>query len=240
MIIDHNNLMYRKKWEYAREHRFNGAYYYSTEIVRNIIPNVKTTRNWVTINVPGVACHHSVVFIHDNLKPFASYLWLTNSRDLVLVCGVKETMNKVRHLGIPIYVPLSIDVEYVKQFKTKKTKDTAYVGRKGKPGTEHLPKDIDYISGMRREELLKEMAKYKKVYAVGRCALEAKVLGCKVLPYDRRYNDVSVWKILDNYDAAILLQKALDDIDKNGKIMVDCTEYVEYEDMIKKHKENRK
>lgn len=240
MIIDHNNLMYRKKWEYAREHRFNGAYYYSTEIVKNIIPNVKTTRGWVTINVPGVACHHSVVFIHDNLSPFKSYLWLNNSRDLVLVCGVKETMNKVRHLGIPVYLPLSVDVDYVKQFKTRRTKDTAYVGRKGKPGTEHLPKDIDYLSGMSRAELLKEMAKYKKVYAVGRCAVEAKLLGCKILPFDRRYPDVKVWKVLDNKDAAKLLQMALNDIDKNGKLTVDCTEYPEYEEMVSKYNNRRK
>lgn len=217
MIIDHTNLMYLKKWEYAREHRFNGAYYYSTEIVKNIIPRVKTDRNWVTINVPGVACHHSVVFIHDNLSPFKSYLWLNNSRDLVLVCGVEETMNKVRHLGIPVYLPLSVDVPYVSQFKTEKTKDTAYVGRKGKPGTECLPKDIDYLSGMKREDLLKEMAKYKKVYAVGRCAIEAKILGCEVLPYDRRFPNPSVWKILDNKMAAKMLQLELDKIDKRRK-----------------------
>lgn len=217
MIIDHNNLMYRKKWEYARDHRFNGAYYYSTEIVKNIIPNVKTTRNWVTINVPGAACHHSVVFIHDNLNPFKSYLWLNNSRDLILVCGVKETMNKVKHLGTPIYLPLSVDVEYVKQFKTRKTKDTAYVGRSGKPGTSRLPKDIDYISGLKREDLLKELAKYKKVYAVGRCAIEAKILGCKILPYDRRFPDPKVWKVVDNFDAAKILQEEIDKIDKKDK-----------------------
>jgi hypothetical protein len=217
MIIDHTNLMYLKKWEYAREHRFNGAYYYSKEIVKNIIPRVKTDRNWVTINVPGAACHHSVVFIHDNLSPFKSYLWLNNSRDLVLVCGVEETMNKVRHLGTPVYLPLSVDVPYVSQFKTEKTKDTAYVGRKGKPGTEKLPKDIDYISGLPRVELLKELAKYKKVYAVGRCAIEARVLGCEILPFDERYPDPSVWKILDNKMAAKMLQLELDKIDKRRK-----------------------
>ena len=216
MIIDHNNLMYLKQWQYARNHRFNGAYYYSREIVKNIIPNVKTDRNWITINSKGVPIHHSIVFVHDNLKPQSSYLWLSNGRDLVMVCGVEETMNKVKNFGIPVYLPLSVDVDYVKQFKTKKTKDIAYVGRAGKPGTERLPKDIDYISGMNREALLKEMAKYKKVYAVGRCAIEAKVLGGEVLPYDRRYPDPSVWKILDNKDAAKILQEELDKIDKKG------------------------
>ena len=217
MIIDHNNMLYRKQWEYAGEHKFNGAYYYSREIVKNIIPNVKTDRNWVTINAVVPYINHAIVFVHDNLKPEVRLRWLSYSRDLILVCGVEKTLNRVRHLGKPIYLPLSIDVEYVKQFKTDKTKDTAYVGRPGKPGTEKLPKDIDYLSGMNRETLLKEMAKYRKVYAVGRCAIEAKILGCEVLPYDPRYPDPSVWKIVDNKDAAKILQEELDKIDKKGE-----------------------
>lgn len=214
MIIDHNNLMYRKQWEYAREHRFNGAYYYSTEIVKNIIPNVKTDRNWITINTNGVPIGHSIVFVHDNLFPERTYSWLANTRDLIMVCGVKDTMPKVRRYGTPVYLPLSVDVDYVKQFKTEKTKDIAYVGRKGKPGTEKLPKNIDYLSGMTREMLLREMAKYRKVYAVGRCAIEAKILGCEVLPFDSRYPDPSVWEILDNKDAAKILQEEINKIDK--------------------------
>lgn len=214
MIIDHNNLMYLKQWQYARDHRFNGAYYYSKEIVKNIIPLVKTDRNWVTINAGGIAPHHSIVFVHDNLTPDRSLVWLSHSRDLILVCGVKETMDKVRHFGTPVYLPLSVDIPYVSQFETDKIKDTAYVGRKGKPGTEKLPKKIDYLSGMNREMLLKEMAKYNKVYAVGRCAIEARVLWCEILPFDERYPDPSVWKILDNRFAAKMLQLELDKIDK--------------------------
>lgn len=213
MIIDHNNLMYRKQWEYAGEHRFNGAYYYSKEIVENIIPNVKTNRSWVTINAATPQISNAIVFIHDNLKTVDTYRWLQNSYNNIMVCGVKDTMKKVAHLGTPVYLPLSIDTEYVSQFKTKKTKDTAYVGRKGKPGTENLPKGIDYLSGLPREELLEEMAKYKKVYAVGRCAIEAKCLGCEILPYDKRYPDPSVWEVIDNRDAAKMLQLELDKID---------------------------
>lgn len=214
MILDHNNLLFLQKWRYAKDHRFNGAYYYSKEIVNNIIPRIKTDRNWITINVGGMALHHSIVFIHDNLNPARSMAWLSHARDLILVCGVKETMDKVKCYGRPIYLPLSVDVPYVSQFKTEKTKDVAYVGRKGKPGTEKLPKDIDYISGLPRVELLKELAKYKKVYAVGRCAIEARVLECEILPFDERYPDPSVWKILDNRFAAKMLQLELDKIDK--------------------------
>lgn len=41
------------------------------------------------------------------------------------------------------------------------------------------------------------MAHYRYVYAVGLTALEAKVLGCNVLPYDSRFPDPSVWVVRD-------------------------------------------
>lgn len=214
MIIDHNNMFYRKRWEHAGEHKFNGAYYYSKEIVKNIIPYIKTNRSWVTINVPVPRVDNAIIFVHDNLQPEKNMSWLGYSRDLILVCGVKETMDKVRHLGTPIYLPLSVDVRYVKQFETEKTKDTAYVGRRDKPGTENLPEGVDFITGLRREDLLKELAKYKKVYAVGRCAIEARVLGCEILPFDDRYPDPSIWKVIDNKDVVKILQAEIDKIDK--------------------------
>mgnify|MGYP003308040885 CR=1 FL=1 len=36
MIIDHNHLFYRRRWALAGDARYNGAYYYSQEIVNNI------------------------------------------------------------------------------------------------------------------------------------------------------------------------------------------------------------
>ena len=57
------------------------------------------------------------------------------------------------------------------------------------------------------------MAEYRRVYAVGRCAIEAKCLGCEVLPFDPRYPDPELWQVLDNKDAAAILQKELEKID---------------------------
>jgi hypothetical protein len=57
------------------------------------------------------------------------------------------------------------------------------------------------------------MAEYKNIYAVGRCALEAKALGCRVKAYDNRFPKVSMWKVVDNLEAAKILQKELDRID---------------------------
>lgn len=212
MIYDHTSKVYRAKWKLSGDDKFNGAYYYSLEIVANIIPEVKTDRNWVTINAPSQCEDHSIVFIHNNIDP-SLYDWMSIYDDLILVCGVESTCEKVKHLGTPIYLPLSIDVAEVEEHKVdKKTKKVAFVGRKMKR-TFNLPDGIDYLEGMPRELLLDEMAKYKKVFAVGRCALEAKVLGCEILSYDDRFPDPSVWKVLDNKEAAKILQSKLDEID---------------------------
>ena len=214
MIINHNDRRYRDRWELKGENKYDGAYYYSQEICENIIPLVDTTRNWITVNAKGAGCNHAIVFIHNNLHP-ESYDWLGRYgyKDLVLVCGMPETCEKVAHLGTPIYLPLSIDVEYVKSFKTDKTRKIAYAGRRAKRRNANLPKGIDYVEGVKREDFLRKIAKYETVYAVGRSAIEAKALGCKLKAYDPRYPKVSVWKVLDNKAAAKILQAKLDEID---------------------------
>lgn len=212
MIIDHNHPHYRQKWQNAGPNKYNGAFFYSKEIVKNIIPRVKTDYNWVTVNIEQTACDHAIVFIHNNLCP-ERYEWLNQFRDLILVCGIEETMPKVQHLGTPIYLPLSIDTENVKKYRTKrKTKKAAFVGRPSKRGYEgvQLPAGIDYIEDLPRTKLLAEIAKYKTIYAVGRCAIEAKVLGCEIKPYDPRFPDPDRWRIIDNKEAAIMLQEKLD------------------------------
>lgn len=213
MVISHKHPAYIRKWQKAGKNRYNGAYYYSKEIVENIIPRLKTDRNFITVNVEGVGCDHAVVFIHNNLHP-GRYDWLSRYKDLILVCGIPETVEKVAHLGKAIYLPLSVDVEYVKKFAVKeKTKESAFVGRPAKRKGLKLPKDIDILENMPRDQLLTEMAKYKEVYAVGRCAIEAKILKCRLKAYDPRFPKVSRWKPLDNAKAAEMLQAELDKID---------------------------
>lgn len=209
MIFDHTSYAAQARLRGLGDAKYNGAYYYSKEIVENIIPRVDTWRNWVTMNVAGMCYDHSIVFIHNNLNPEETYRWLSHYYDLVLVCGIPETCEKVAKWGTPIYLPLSVDVDYVRQFKRKLRIGTAYAGRLSKRN-ENVPERIPSIGGMPRENMLKEMSEYKRIYAVGRTALEAKVLGAKVLPYDDRFPDVDRWKVLDNKDAAKILQKELD------------------------------
>lgn len=205
MIIGYNSKEYTPNKQ-------NGAYWYSYELVNNIIPHIKTDRPWVTVMVKGVCYDRAIFFIHNNLRP-ERYEWLEDYKELILVCGIPETVEKVQHLGTPIFLPLSIDTEYVKGFRAKKTRDTAFAGRPAKKNLGSLPAGIDYLEGMSRFELLEKMARYKNIYAVGRTALEAKCLRCKILPYDNRFPDVKRWKVLDNKDVIPLLQAEIDRID---------------------------
>lgn len=217
MIISHDSPIYQAQRAKLGPSFHNGAYYYSVDIVKNIIPNVKTDRNWVTIMVNKECLNHSIYFLHNNLYTF-KYNFIKNYDDVIVVAGTPETAHRCRNLGRGcIYLPLSIDVDYVKQFRVKrKTKDTCYAGRAFKIYSELVPKDADRLSNLNHDELLKQMAKYKKVYAVGRTAIEAKVLGCEVLPYDPRFPNPEVWQILDNKEAAKILQEELDKYDKRS------------------------
>lgn len=209
MILDHTHPLYKaRRRGLAPGEQYNGAYYYSCEIVEQMIPNIKTDYNWVTVSV-GAAPPHSIVFIHSNVN-LGQYRYLKDIPDTILVCGLPETARRVKRYGTPIYLPLSVDVEYVKQFRVKKTKEVAFAGR---PSKDTIYEKVDKLKGLERAELLTEMAKYKKVYAVGRTAIEAKILGCEVLPYDSRFPDPSIWKVLSNQDAAKILQEQLDKID---------------------------
>jgi len=224
MIIDHTNPYYKGRWTNSGSNRFNGAYYYSKEIVENIIPLIKTDRSWVTVNIPQdnnepqfcqCGCEHAIVFIHNNLHP-ENYDWLSKYKDLILVCGVPETCDKVKHLGTPIYLPLSVDTEEVLTHETEKTKGVCFAGRWSKHLGGKFCANHDIITGLPRDRFLDKIAQYEKCFAVGRVAIEAKVLGCEILPYDPRFPDPSVWKVLDNKDAAEILQNKLNEIEGHG------------------------
>ena len=218
MIIDHTHPLYvKKRNSMDKDNKYNGAYYYSKEIVKNIIPNVKTDRNWITIRLQEMKDHpdHSIIFIHNNKNP-NYYEYLKDYKDCILVCSLPKTAENLQYFGRTIYLPLSVDVNYVKRFRVKeKTKEIAYAGRKLKLSyfNNRVPSGTEILSGMTQAQLLKEMAKYKTIYASGRTAIQAKILGCKVLPHETNFPDSRVWKILDNLDAAKMLQKMLNEID---------------------------
>lgn len=195
----------------------NGAFWYSKELYENVVPKIKTKRGWCLINVDNQCEDDMVVFIHNNANP-ERYEWLGNYKNLILVCSQPKTLNAMIEMFPKfhcIYIPLSIDTKYVKQFKAKrKTKEIAYFGRLVKCPKKIKEDDkIDKICGDDREKLLKQVAKYKKVYAIGRCALEAKCLGCKVSQHEGEYQNID-FPLLDNKDIIPELQRLLDEIDQ--------------------------
>lgn len=228
MIIDYQHPAYQTKHRAMWHGQYNGAYYYSKEIREFLIPKIKTDRNWITINIKGFGADHSIVFVHNNLHP-DHYDWMAKYKDLVLVVGVPETRSKVAHLGKTIYLPLPIDKANVAQYIVEKDKEVCYAGR----GRKFIGKKVegDPICDLPREEMLEKMAHYKKVYAVGRTAIEAKILGATILPFDSRFPDVSIWKALPYEGAARLLQRALDDVEA-GADHIDCTKYDFYESLL--------
>lgn len=195
----------------------NGAYWYSKELLENVIPYIKTNRNWILINAEHTCYDHSIVFIHNNAHP-ERYEWLAPCKDLILVCSTIKTLETMIEM-FPhfhsIFIPLSIDINYVKQFKAKrKTKKVCYYGRLEKcPKKLMKDKSIVKLGDGERDELLKEAGKFKTVYAIGRCALEALALGCDVKAHEGEYNCVK-FTLLDNKEIIPELQRLLNEIDK--------------------------
>lgn len=194
----------------------NGAYYYSQEIVKNIIPNVKTTRNWDTLGMKSVgSLDHSIVFLHHGINPDKVYGWLDSYEDQILVCSTPGTLNWAKSKGKKaIFLPLSIDVEYVKQFRTEKTKRACYAGNrwafKREDEDKNIPSYVDFPpKDMPREEMLKFIAEYRELYAIGRCALEGLVLNCEIKPFFHKCMNPDRWKVLDNREAAEILRNEL-------------------------------
>lgn len=219
-IIGVNNRIYAAYRKAFPEGKHNGAYYYAKEIEENIIPLVKTDRNWDCLGMRQTPHYdYSIVFLHHNLDFNQVYKWLKKYKDMVLIASSWATYAAAQDAGHKvIYLPLSVDANYVRQFKTEKTKDACYAGNRWKfkdaDLAKYVPDGVDFPpANLPREELLKFIAPYKECYAVGRCAIEAKILGCKIKICDSRYPDVKYWKVLDNKNAAKILQKELDKID---------------------------
>ena len=205
-----------KEWQDTHVGVNNGAFWYSKELLENIVPKIKTKRGWCLINVENQCQDDMIVFIHNNAHP-ENYEWLKDYKNLILVCSQPKTLNAMIEMFPKfhcIYIPLSIDTTYVKQFKAKrKTKGTAFFGRLAKCPQSLLSDDgIDKLGDLPREDLLRTVAKYKKVYAIGRCALEAKCLGCQVISHEGEYEGVD-FQLLDNKDIIPELQRLLNEID---------------------------
>ena len=220
LIIDTHNMNYRAYRSAWPRGKFNGAYYYAKELEKYFVPTIKTDRPWDLLGMRFTAHYHrSIIFIHHCLNWDETYPWIAKLKDPILVVSTKPTLEWAKSKGYKaIFLPLSIDVDYVSQFKTEKTKGACYSGNRWKFKREdedkNIPEGVDFPpADLKREELLKFIAPYRELYAIGRCALEGIVLGCEIKPFYNKYPDPSYWKVIDSKDAAKMLQHELDTID---------------------------
>ena len=232
-IIGINNRDYQAYRKAYMKGGHNGAYYYAKEIEENIIPIVNTDYNWDLLGM-RLTWHmeHSLIFIHHCINMDTVYSWLKKYHDVILIVSQQHVFDWAVDQGyMAVLLPLSIDVNYVERFKRKKKFGACYAGNRWpfkRKDEEKIPNGVDFPpNNIAREDLLRFIAPYKQCYAIGRCAIEAKTLGCEILPFYWRYPDPSHWKVLDNEDAAKMLQKALDMI-KQDKHSVNCFDFPEY------------
>jgi hypothetical protein len=203
----------------SRGGSYNGAYYYAVEIEDIILPALDLGRGTIitagaNLQMPRRVHEGTVVVCHNNQDPEVQYKLLLG-KDILWICSKPSTVDKLAKVGEnSVYIPLSIDTRYVEKFKTKKTKDTAFVGNRWSFKYDYLhslPPEIDQLSNLPRETLLAEMAKYRKVIAEGRCLMEAQVLGCEVEIPD--YKDPSIGaifrEVFDTIDAIPLWAETL-------------------------------
>ena len=218
-VVSHEHPAFQKIWNLQTPKRIankhNGGYYYSREIVENIIPNVETDRNWVTVNLmeDQIGLDHAIVFVHNNLHAPEWYEWLKRYDDIILVCSKRDTQEAVAHIAPTIFLPLSVDVAEVERYRRPKDRDIAFAGRRARmkqKGAKPIPNGTEIIGNVDRDTFLSEMARYRRVYAVDRVAIEALILDCEVLLYEDQPAPV----ILDNKDAAKMLQVELDRLDR--------------------------
>lgn len=205
--------------------KFNGAYFYAKEIEQNIVPRVKTNRPWDLLGKYSTGSFdNAIVFLHNNAEHEKVYgSWLGKFyKNQIFIVNQPCTLRYVESKGLPcIYLPVSVDLDYVKQFRTKKTKKACYVGNRWNwrlaDIEKYVPKDVDYApDDMERDDLLRFMAQYEICYAVSRCAVEAKALGCQVMKCHSEL-DPDDFPMLDNKDAAVILQRELDKYERSQK-----------------------
>lgn len=225
IIQDHTTREYFRAQSKLGCGKHNGAFYYSKEIVESFIPKIKTTYNWQTINHQK-APEHCIVFVHSN-NALQRYDYLLKYKDIILVCSTNHSMNQLKKKGHKkvIYVPLSIDVDYLKKFKHNRKKNGAIacgnVWAFTKETKEYFARQgINHYHDLERESLLYLMANAKTVYAIGRTAMEAIYLGAEVIQPDKEYPVEKYTTYYTQKDAIRIMQEQLDALPKEPRIFV--------------------
>lgn len=219
---NYNNPNYLALRERLQGGKNNGHWQYSHLITDKIAPLVNTDRRIDALGLVQCGCEdRAIVFIHANINLEDTYGWLRKFKDLILVCNNRDTAMKLAQIlpnSTPIVLPLSVDTKEVLTHQHPKTKKACYAGNiwsfKKADLEKFVPEGTPKYTNIERDELLNAISEYEEVYAVGITAVEAAVLGCEIKVCDSRFPDPTYWKPLDYKEAAKILQKKLDEIDK--------------------------
>lgn len=225
IIQDHTTKEYLIAQSKLSAGKFNGAYFYSKEIVESFIPNINTTYNWQTIN-HQTAPEHCIVFVHSN-NALERYDYLLKYNDVILVCSTHNSLNQLKRKGHKkvIYVPLSIDTDYLDNFKNDNEKNgTIATGNQWAFTNEtkkfFIKNNIKHYHDIPREQLLTLMSNAETIYAIGRTAMEAIYLGANVIQPDKEYPVEKYTTYYKQEDAIRILQQEIDKYDKQELIVV--------------------
>lgn len=232
-ILGTESSKYKKWYDQQGVRKNNGSYYYSKEVEQIILPHLSDLP--VVIVTAGAVLYNtrdiprgSVIICHDNRTTKDSYGKFFG-KNMLWVCSKQSTVDTLSSYGErAVYVPLSIDTQYVAQFKRQRRKNaTAFVGNAWAFKDKYiasLPDDVVILNDMERGQLLKEMAKYKHVIAEGRCLMEAQVLGasCTVPQYPDGVESVYV-EAVDSRDVIGMWRAAISPNVKDGMKIVRVT-----------------
>lgn len=245
IFIHNNNIDYVRKWEALESGKWNGGYYYSMDIENHIAPKIETDR---PINVLGVktcgGTNRMLVFIHNYLDA-SDYFWMRKFDDVIIVSSDYNVEKPLLDVKLRvIHLPLSVNVAEVAKHKiTKKTQEECYVGNqwafKKQELQELVPPEVHRFGEMPRERMWDTIAKYKYVYAIGLCAIESRILGCRLKMSRYRYPDPEeAFKVFDLDEAAQCLNEGLKIMERDDLDYFDCTTLDLYKKFIDGHKEN--
>lgn len=151
-MITADDAVFTQARNRLKKGKYNGAYFYAKEIEKNIVPLVKTNRPWDLLGKYSCGSFdNAIVFLHNNAEHEKVYgSWLGKYyKNQIFVVNQPSTLRYVKSKGLPaIYLPVSVDLDYVRKFRKKKTKKACYVGNRWHwrlaDIEKYVPKDVDY------------------------------------------------------------------------------------------------
>lgn len=168
---------------------------------------------------PSTAPDNCIVFVHSN-NALDRYDYLLKYKNIVLVCSTNHSKQELIAKGHRqvIYVPLSIDTEYLAKFKSETKSGTIACGNvwafTSDTKNYFRSKGIPHYHDLQRDELLALMGQSERVYAIGRTAMEAIYLGAEVIQPEKEYPVEKYTTYYTQDDAIKMMQEQLDNLEE--------------------------